>query len=194
MPGYTGPGKNVMLNALAAVITHAGLLQEASVLTGVTGVASTDVLTKATHGLADGDLVFVSGLTGGTGLIAGDPLFVRDSTTNTFKLTRTSGGTALDFTTDITVATVTKLTEISGGSPAYARKAIAFNAAGDGTMDDSTNGAAFDIPAGATVSYVGYFTALTAGTLEAIGDIPNESYTGQGTYTLTDADLDLNNS
>ena len=49
--------------------------------------------------------------------------------------------------------------EISGGSPAYARKAIAWNSAASGSMDDSTNGVELDVPAGTTVSYVGLWSA-----------------------------------
>lgn len=43
--------------------------------------------------------------------------------------------------------------EVSGGSPAYARKGITWNAAANGAMDDSTTPApVFDIPAGTTVA------------------------------------------
>lgn len=53
--------------------------------------------------------------------------------------------------------------EITGGSPAYARKAITWNAASTSTR--TNNGAlAFDVPAATTVSYVGLFSAVTAGT------------------------------
>lgn len=82
--------------------------------------------------------------------------------------------------------------EVSGGSPAYARKAIAFNAASGGTMDDSTNGAVFDVPASTTVTHVGFWSASTAGTFLGYADVTDETFSGQGTYTLTDADLDLN--
>jgi hypothetical protein len=48
-----------MLNAMKGTnpttpITHAGLFDEATALTGVTGVASTDIFTKVTHGLTNG--------------------------------------------------------------------------------------------------------------------------------------------
>lgn len=86
----------------------------------------------------------------------------------------------------------TGASEVTGGSPAYARKAIAFNAPAAGTMDDSTNGITFDVPAGATVRYVGLWSAVTAGTFLGSYDVVDEVYAAQGTYTVTDVDLDLN--
>lgn len=202
---YTVASRNLMLNALKGTnpttpITHAGLLDAGTALTAVTAVTSTDTFTKTAHGLADGTLVVLTEKTGGSGVTAGDagnanglaePLFVIGSTANTFQLSRTSGGTAADIASDITSVTVTPLVEISGGSPAYARKVIAFNAPVDGSMDDSTNGAVFDVPAGATVDYGSLHSALTAGTLLAIDRVTSESFAGQGTYTLTDADLSV---
>lgn len=59
---------------------------------------STDVFTSAGHGYADGDkIVFVNG-TVPTGLTAGTIYFVRDSTTDTFKVAATAGGSAIDIT------------------------------------------------------------------------------------------------
>lgn len=193
---YTITGRNLMLNALAgtspgAPITHAGLLTAGTPVTSVVGEADNDTFTKASHGLSNGNLVILSSLSGGTGLVAGRPYYVVGVSGNDFQLSHTSGGSAVNFTTDVSGVTITKLTELTGGSPAYARKAIAFNAAADGSMDDSTNGAAFDVPAGAVVDYVGFYSASSAGTLQAIDDLTQESFAGQGTYTLTDADLDL---
>lgn len=82
--------------------------------------------------------------------------------------------------------------EVAGGAPAYARRPIAFNAPAAGSMDDSSNGIAFDVPAGTTVRFVGYWSALAAGTYLGSSPITNETFAGQGVYNLTDADLDLN--
>jgi hypothetical protein len=194
-----------MLDALKGTnpttpITHAGLLDAGTALTAVTAVTSTDTFTKTAHGLANGTLVVLTAKTGGTGVIAGDagnanglaePFFVVNQTANTFQLSRTVGGAVADIGTDITDVTVTPLVEISGGSPAYARKAIAFNAAVEGNLDDSTNGAVFDVPAGATVDYVSFHSASTAGTMLALDRVTSEAFAGQGTYTVTDADLAL---
>ena len=81
--------------------------------------------------------------------------------------------------------------ELTGGSPAYARQAITFGAAAAGSIDSSTQ-PVFDVPAGATVAYVGFWSAAVGGTFLGSDPVPNENFTGQGTYTLTDADLDLN--
>jgi hypothetical protein len=78
----------------------------ASLLNGVaTVVASTDIFTAPAHGLANGDRVFVMD-PGGTlpaGLAEGTVYFVVSSTTNTFQLSATSGGAAVDVTADGTV-------------------------------------------------------------------------------------------
>lgn len=189
---FSDAGNNAMLNALGALATHVGMFTGATALTGVTGVSATDVLTKATHGLSDGVVVVFTSLTGGAGLKTLKPYYVRDMSGDTFKLAGVSGGAALDFTSTITDATLQKITEWTGGSPAYARVAIAFASAALGVLDDSTNGAAFNAPAGAKSTYVGFFSASTAGTLYAVDDLTEETFVGQGTYNLTDAKMNLN--
>lgn len=70
--------------------------------------------------------------------------------------------------------------ELSGGSPAYARLVPVFNAAVSASRALNAN-LVFDVPAGATVAYVGYWeTAVFLGS----DPVTNESFTGQGTYTL----------
>lgn len=80
--------------------------------------------------------------------------------------------------------------EVTGGSPAYARKGVTWNAASSGNLDNS-NTQVFDVPAGTTIRRVGFFDAVTAGTYYGDADITDESYGGQGTYTVTDADITL---
>jgi hypothetical protein len=77
--------------------------------TGMTGVASTDVLTVTGHTLTDGQLVTLSALTGGNGLSTGTYYWVRDVAGNTFKLAATVGGAAVNFTTNVTAGTVNTL-------------------------------------------------------------------------------------
>ena len=79
--------------------------------------------------------------------------------------------------------------EVSGGTPAYARKAITWNSSSGGDLD-SSNQPQFDVPAG-TIRRVGFFSAATAGTYYGDADITDETYGGQGTYTLTDVDITL---
>lgn len=64
-----------------------------------TADAATDVLTRATHGLSNGQTVYVySTTTLPGGLSANTPYYVLSATTNTFKLSATRGGTAIDIT------------------------------------------------------------------------------------------------
>jgi lysophospholipase L1-like esterase len=78
-----------------------------TLITGVAGVASTDVFTKTAHGLVDGDkLIFTVTV---TGITRGVVYYVRDATANTFKVAATLGGAAADVTADGT-ATVAKPT------------------------------------------------------------------------------------
>lgn len=190
---YTIAAKNEMLDALGALITHIGLLT-ATAITSVTGNATTNLLTKSSHGLSNGNVVVLTllGAGEGTGLYNNVPYFVVGVSGDDFQLAETAGGSAIDFTTAIVSITVTKYVELSGGSPAYARLDIAWNSAAIGSMDDSTDGAVFDVPAAAVVDAVGYFSASTAGTLYAIDPVTQETFGAQGTYTNTDDDLDLN--
>ncbi len=66
-------------------------------------VLTTDNLFSVAHGMSDGDRVilynvFSETLPTGTGLTAGAALYVVSSTANTFKVSTTSGGTAIDIT------------------------------------------------------------------------------------------------
>lgn len=76
----------------------------------VTGVASTDVITTSgnDHGYTAGDQVEFTSLGGAAGLSNGTTYFVIASGlgVRTFKVSTTSGGSAVNFTTDITTGTV----------------------------------------------------------------------------------------
>ncbi len=191
----TVAGKNLALDALRGTnpttpITHAGLMTKGPNITAVSSTGSPDTFTKTSHGLANGTVVVLSAISGGGGLVAGFPYFVIGQTANTFQLALTSGGSAIDLSSDLTSATVNALTEISGGSPAYARKTIAFSAAAASSMDDTT-APVFDVPAGGQVDFASSHSASTAGTLISIDDVPQEIFASQGTYTVTDMDIDL---
>ena len=75
-------------------------------------------------------------------------------------------------------------TEPSGGTPAYARKAVSFASANAGSMAQDGSDPVFDIPAGFTVKSIGYWSALTVGTLIAYANVTDEVFANQGTYTL----------
>lgn len=78
--------------------------------------------------------------------------------------------------------------EVSGG--AYTREAIAWNAAATGNLD-SSNAPVFDVPAGTTITHVGFWSASTAGTFYGYGTITSETFGAAGTYTLNDADISI---
>jgi hypothetical protein len=81
--------------------------------------------------------------------------------------------------------------EVTGGSPAYARKPVTWNAATAGNLDNNAN-PVFDIPAGTTITHFGLWSALTAGTFYGGNALSaSETFGGQGTYTLTDIDVSL---
>lgn len=72
----------------------------------VTGVASTNVVTITGASLANGMLVNFTSLSGGSGLSAGVGYYVINASGATCKLALTQGGSAIDFTTDITSGSV----------------------------------------------------------------------------------------
>ena len=74
-------------------------------------------------------------------------------------------------------------TELTGGSPAYARRAVTWTAVVTGLIRPTTD-LAFDIPAGVTVGGWRGYSALTAGTEFGGQNLTNETFAGQGTYTL----------
>lgn len=73
-------------------------------------------------------------------------------------------------------------TEVSGGTPAYARKALTWSTASGGV---TTATATFDIPASTTVVGVGVHTAVTAGTYLDGGSITSQAFSSQGTLAVT---------
>lgn len=78
--------------------------------------------------------------------------------------------------------TGTVVGEVSGGSPAYARKALTFGAPSGGVVVAT---ATFDVPAGTTVTYAGVCTASTGSTLIGRNSVTSQSFATQGTYLLT---------
>lgn len=81
--------------------------------------------------------------------------------------------------------------EVTGGSPAYARKAMTWGAAAAGAMAHAS-APVFDVPAGTHVNYVGMWSAVSGGVFYGSDDVTEEIFAAQGTYTLTGLDIDLN--
>ena len=88
---------------------------------------TTDVFTKVAHGMSDGDRIHLTtdnvlplGLytTDAYGNIDANPdFYVRDVTTDTFKLSKTSGGTAVDIWPRSAIGEVLKATGVAAGQP-----------------------------------------------------------------------------
>ncbi|KKK66727.1 hypothetical protein LCGC14_2961180, partial [marine sediment metagenome] len=97
---------------LAAITTNVSdVAVNSTALDG--GSSSDDVLAEAAHGLTDGDKIQFTALTGGAGLVINMTYFVVTATTGTFQLAATSGGAAIDFTTDISAATYEEVTDLT---------------------------------------------------------------------------------
>lgn len=73
-------------------------------------------------------------------------------------------------------------TEPSGGSPAYARKALLWGTATAGVI---TATATFDIPSGATIVGAGIHSAVTAGNYLDGAAVTSQAFSSQGTYEVT---------
>jgi len=77
--------------------------------------------------------------------------------------------------------------EVTGGSPAYARKAASWAAAATGAAALNTQ-PVFDVPA-TTVARVGFFSAVTGGTYCGDAELTDEVFAAQGTYTITSGSI-----
>jgi hypothetical protein len=109
-----------------------------------TGSASTDTITAAGHNFIDDDIVRFSSLTGGSGLSTGSCYYVINVSGDTFQLSNTIGGPVLDFTTNITAATIPQLPtyssvlsglpSISGGFQSNSNFLFVSNGAGTGSV------------------------------------------------------------
>lgn len=74
-------------------------------------------------------------------------------------------------------------TELSGGSPAYARLAVTWTAPSDGTIRPNAD-LTFNVPAGANVNGWRGYSALSGGIDYGGQTLTREDFAGQGTYRL----------
>lgn len=85
-----------------------------TIVTGATGQNTGDTITKASHGLVNGDRVRFTTLTGGAGLGTTTTYYVVNKTDNTFQVSLTDGGTAVVITSDYSaVAYIKSITDSS---------------------------------------------------------------------------------
>lgn len=82
-------------------------------------------------------------------------------------------------------------TELTGGSPAYARKQATFPAASSGQVAASNVPLTFDVPAGSDVSHWALMSASSGGTRGASGAFAGtEAFVSQGTFNVNTVVLD----
>lgn len=67
---------------------------------GLTIDATTDRITHTAHGYADNTPIFITNLSGGTGLVNNGVYFVRNSTANDYQVSLTTGGAVVNITTN----------------------------------------------------------------------------------------------
>lgn len=83
----------------------------------------------------------------------------------------------------------TKANELAGGL--YQRMPVDFLEPHDGVMKLAA-GQVFAVPEGASVTHIGFWTAITGGVLLAHGEVAPKQYKKRGVYVLDGAKLDLN--
>jgi hypothetical protein len=75
--------------------------------------------------------------------------------------------------------------EITGGSPAYARKALTWGTAASSAITSAAT--VFDVASGTTVAYFGVTASTTATTADVKDSVAvtSQAFASQGTYTVT---------
>jgi len=76
--------------------------------------------------------------------------------------------------------------EATGGSPAYARKAVTWAAASAGTRANGTSSLVFDVAAGSTILFAGYWDAISAGNFYGYSGIGASLLGGNGAAATSD--------
>lgn len=139
----------------------------------VTGTAATDIISDAGHPFVNGDPVVFTALTGGTGLVVGTTYFIVTSVAGvSYQLSATSGGAAINFTTDITSATLGRafgtntnlFMHKTGNLPALTGTLLLTNSENFSTPQHGSN-SGFDCAAFGTTTnlYIGKLSELTVG-------------------------------
>lgn len=79
----------------------------------ITGIASSDIIDAPGHNFTNGQAIRFTNLNGGLGLTTSATYFVREVSGSSFKVAATSGGPAVEFSTDITSGTVSTSQNVS---------------------------------------------------------------------------------
>jgi hypothetical protein len=107
----TGDVDNAVLRADGtggSTLQNSGLIVEDTIVsvTGITGNATTDIITAPGTAFTAGQPVRFSALTGGSGLNTTTNYFAINPSGDTFQVSTTSGGAFVNFTTNITAGTL----------------------------------------------------------------------------------------
>lgn len=153
---------------------------------GITGNATTDVLTGTVNAPAAGATVYFSSITGGSGLSANRMYTVINPSGLTFQLADTPSGSAINFTTNITAGTLVVLAddEIKVWSSEY-RDTFATQ----GSVASESSAATFPIASQFSFPGVGSGTASTTVTYNTggIASGANTSFTPTVTVSSDEA-------
>lgn len=141
----------------SAVGLPPGVTIETHEALAVTGTQADDKILLAGHTLSNGDRVYFVFLSGGSGLSAGTIYFVRDVASGEFRLASVPGGTAINFSTDISAGSIRKVSggAISGSCPTggvYVSTITATNAASESGSREFVFGISSEVSAAADVS------------------------------------------
>lgn len=98
---------------LAAMPTEAATASQVEV-TGATAQAAGDTITRAAHGLSNGARVRITALTGGAGLSTMTTYWVVGVTANTFQLSLSQGGPAVNIASDATAVSYVASSTVTG--------------------------------------------------------------------------------
>lgn len=97
---------------LSAVSTNSFSYGTASA-TDLTATASTDVINETSTGRSNGDAIVFVQATGAAGITVGQVYYVVGKSTNSFKISLTKGGAAVDITSNGTAIGYTTLTDVT---------------------------------------------------------------------------------
>lgn len=105
-----GTALTLLLNVTSANMQVVPEETDSSPSIAITAAAATDLFAATAHGLVAGDTIYLTGLTGGTGLSADTLYYVISSglTADAFKVSLTEGGSAVDITSDLTAGFATR--------------------------------------------------------------------------------------
>jgi hypothetical protein len=186
----TGEGKNIGLNAIFHTTNRfAGGLSLAAATAVEASTAGTQI--KKTQSLKNGNLIYFSVLSGGTGLVALRPYYVVGENAAHFEVALSEGGAAVSFSAELKAASeYVVVTELSGGS--YKRIETAYGAAAAGKVEDTTPHA-LKVPAGKTIGALADWEGESTGHMLALSVLTTpESYGKEGVYTIESSEADMN--